>query len=620
MQRTLLVLALLAVCAAAAPLGDLAVLDASSAFATTRRLVARPQLAECSTDNGLAHMTFALRLQNKAALHDRLMSVSSPENAEYGKHMTVDEIASIGGITRENERALASQLAAFGAKTFALSQTRTFAYACLPISAAQVLLERQAEALPVGMRHLIHTIVQTRSTMLMEIEPIRLTEAAPAAAEHWKYSRFGGVEAGALGDPNAQKTAYQIPLTQVATNTSLVQMVWGTGTFGYTPADLAQFYSTYNVPNTVNNLHTYGMQGTVNGDNFIEGTLDCTYISGMGVGVQTLIANTDNDSSTEWGPGFGPALLNFVSTLSNQSTLPHVLSMSLGSLSWASCDTLCRDAVSNTGGKQFNYDDCIQYMQSQRQVCMYTSQDETDKINDELLVVALRGVTILAATGDGGSHFSFEPFSDLNKIGRALNVVSCSKNFPTFPAASPYLLGVGGTQWSGTGTPTAPIAWTASGGAFSWQFPMPDYQKAAVAHYLSTTQGLPPANSYNASNRAYPDVAALADNVPIVSAGKVMNVGGTSASTPAFAGIISLLNDIRLNKGLPSLGFVNTRLYQVAAQHPGEAFFDVTVGNTACSSSGFCCDNGFPAAVGYDPTTGLGSPLWPGLVRYLTSD
>lgn len=44
---------------------------------------------------------------------------------------------------------------------------------------------------------------------------------------------------------------------------------------------------------------------------------------------------------------------------------------------------------------------------------------------------------------------------------------------------------------------------------------------------------------------------------------------GTSASTPTFAGIISLINDVRLGKGLRSLGFINSKLYQIAKSHPG---------------------------------------------------
>jgi tripeptidyl-peptidase-1 len=91
--------------------------------------------------------------------------------------------------------------------------------------------------------------------------------------------------------------------------------------------------------------------------------------------------------------------------------------------------------------------------------------------------------------------------------------------------------------------------------------------------------------------------------------------GGTSASTPTFAGIVSLINDRRLNKGLPPLGLMNKRVWMVATSHPDEAFLDVTAGNTTCH-----CDNGFFATKGWDPMTGWGTPKWEGMLKYFASD
>jgi hypothetical protein len=64
----------------------------------------------------------------------------------------------------------------------------------------------------------------------------------------------------------------------------------------------------------------------------------------------------------------------------------------------------------------------------------------------------------------------------------------------------------------------------------------------------------------------YPDVAAFMDGVPLCIDGRCSDsiCGGTSASTPTVAGVISLVNDVRLNKGLPPLGFVVPRLWDVA--------------------------------------------------------
>ena len=70
----------------------------------------------------------------------------------------------------------------------------------------------------------------------------------------------------------------------------------------------------------------------------------------------------------------------------------------------------------------------------------------------------------------------------------------------------------------------------------------------------------------------------------------IMVVAGTSASAPVVAGIIAQLNDIRLQKGKSSLGFLNPLLYA----NP-ECFNDVNDGsNNACDGSyGFKAVNGW---------------------------
>ncbi len=57
---------------------------------------------------------------------------------------------------------------------------------------------------------------------------------------------------------------------------------------------------------------------------------------------------------------------------------------------------------------------------------------------------------------------------------------------------------------------------------------------------------------------------------------KVISVGGTSASAPMFAGLISLLNEARLAKNMPPMGCLNTWLYQ----NPS-IFTDITRGHNA---------------------------------------
>ena len=61
---------------------------------------------------------------------------------------------------------------------------------------------------------------------------------------------------------------------------------------------------------------------------------------------------------------------------------------------------------------------------------------------------------------------------------------------------------------------------------------------------------------YNANGRAYPDIAAQGSRFRVIVGGTDYSIGGTSASAPAVAGIIALVNDARLAKKLPPLGFL----------------------------------------------------------------
>ncbi|KAJ7702544.1 hypothetical protein B0H16DRAFT_742329, partial [Mycena metata] len=73
---------------------------------------------------------------------------------------------------------------------------------------------------------------------------------------------------------------------------------------------------------------------------------------------------------------------------------------------------------------------------------------------------------------------------------------------------------------------------------------------------------------------------------------------------PAFASIIALINDCLIAAGKPVLGFLNPFIY--ASQ---SVFTDITVGHnsgTECPAS----TPAFDATTGWDPLTGVGTPLF----------
>lgn len=191
---------------------------------------------------------------------------------------------------------------------------------------------------------------------------------------------------------------------------------------------------------------------------------------------------------------------------------------------------------------------------------------------------------------------------------------------PDFPATCPYLTAVGATTLP-TGANVKKdeeraVTRFPSGGGFSNIYSIPSYQSSAVNTYL--TQHTPPYKAYqttdsqaigpgqyNSAGRGYPDVSAVGDNVVIFNKGAPTLIGGTSASAPVFAALLTRINEERLRAGKTPVGFVNPTLYA----NPG-AFHDITVG-----SNPGCGTDGFAVTQGWDPVTGLGTPNYPALLK-----
>lgn len=102
---------------------------------------------------------------------------------------------------------------------------------------------------------------------------------------------------------------------------------------------------------------------------------------------------------------------------------------------------------------------------------------------------------------------------------------------------------------------------------------------------------------------------------PANSATNFLGIGGTSASAPAFAGIMALVNQQTNSRQ----GNANYVFYKLAANQPG-VFNDVTTGTiampcltgsinctTAVTSDQYGILSGYSAGTGYDLATGLGS-------------
>jgi kumamolisin len=188
---------------------------------------------------------------------------------------------------------------------------------------------------------------------------------------------------------------------------------------------------------------------------------------------------------------------------------------------------------------------------------------------------AALGVTITAAAGDDGSS----------------DGVNDGKNHVDFPASSPHVLACGGTRLAASDSAiSSETVWNdpgggATGGGFSTVFPRPSWQ-ANISGPLN--------------GRGVPDVAGDADpetGYNIRVDGQNMTIGGTSAVAPLWAGLIAVANQ---QNGKPA-GFIQPAIY--AAKNK-TAFRDIVDGN----------NGNLRAGPGWDPCTGLGSPIVPSVI------
>ena len=213
--------------------------------------------------------------------------------------------------------------------------------------------------------------------------------------------------------------------------------------------------------------------------------------------------------------------------------------------------------------------------------------------NTQLIRLASEGITVFASAGDQGAYTDY------------ITPAAVSD-----PASQPYVTSVGGTALYTfpNGSYLGETTWNefgldgdAGGGGVSAVWNIPDYQTLID----------PTLNGGSATMRNVPDVALVAAvltgvDVYSTAAGGWSDFGGTSVSSPLWAGYTARVNQTRWAAGLHSLGFANPAIYGIGSSFL--SFFDFhdvidgTNGNMALFGT-----PGFAAGFGYDDVTGFGS-------------
>lgn len=269
-----------------------------------------------------------------------------------------------------------------------------------------------------------------------------------------------------------------------------------------------------------------------------------------------------------------------------------------------------------------------------------------------------QGQTVVAASGDSGSSACYVSPTTTTPPLATQEELSVS-----YPASSQYATGVGGTEitsaddvstnstyWEGQNTSADEItslvayipevAWnddaaavaggstslSATGGGVSTLYTTkPSWQTGVPGIPSDSKRDVPDVSFYaspdlpgylfctsDTSDWAPAQTASCGAGFRASSSDTSLTVaGGTSFSTPIFAGMVAILNQ---DKGyVGGQGLLNTELYKAAAANYATAFNDVTTGNNECPSSlgaSYCSSassGSYATSTGYDLVTGLGS-------------
>lgn len=509
-----------------------------------------------STDP-LIELSFAIKQQNTSTLFALHAAVSDPRSDQYGEHLSQEEVLILLSPTEESVDTVKRFVAEFGSQAECATPNCDFVSCVVNISTANAMLGAQY-------KEYVH---DSAGVTLHATDQYSLPAEIAAHVDFVSpTTRLPTIRTIETEEPNSA-TRHLLGGGGGGNTPASLRTLYSIGTVegtGATKQAATGFLGQYFKPTDLQQFYTKyykaatGRTIAVKGDKMgssagVEASLDVDYISSVGGNVTTEFWSFEGHALDN--PQNEPFLkwIQLVSSTSD-ADVPHVFSTSYG-----------EDESS-------------------------VSADYAGRINVEFAKAGVRGISLMFASGDDGVG------SDCKD----------GKFDSKWPAASPFVTAVGGTAPHQGSTGSETTAGLSSGG-FSYRYAQPSWQQDAVKAYLSGS-AIPPSSKFNSTGRAFPDVSAQAVGFVVVNNGMTLpGVSGTSAACPTFSAVIGLLNDLRVSSGKKTLGFLNPWIYQSMS-----TFNDITTGsNPGCSTEGF------PAAKGWDPATGVGTPNYAEMVKAL---
>jgi len=509
---------------------------------------------ENADTTGRMHVLVGLRRSNLEHLQTLFDESSTPGSKGFLKHASWKEMGDMVRPSDEAMGAVIGMLASNGATDIHVAAHGDYIKASVPMRDMEILTSSHFQ-----------TYVQ-KSTGLRLFRLADGVKLPAAVAKHVDTFTglhgfpldhtvsVGNASAGVgLVTPTVINKAYGIDQRTVTkSGHSNIQAIGQFQGQYVSPSDLSKFCKQYDAKADCKITKFIGENNGANPGT--ESMLDVEYITGIAQGVTTWVYSYPSLN-------FCGDLLTWANDVASESAHPNVVSLSYGSQKIDFCDS-----------------------------------KTMSRLSEDVQKLGAMGITVVIASGDDGSG------------GMSRQGYNNGKLSPSFPASIPYALAVGSTLFdSGLSGEEQATARFGSGGGFSYDYPVPSYQSSAVKAYLATNPKTG-TKTYAKNGRGSPDVASLGDDFPVVTGrGQTIVIGGTSASTPSWAAIITLLNEecLSASSGKKTLGFVNPLFYQNA-----DAFTDITQGSNAIGEN---AESGWKCTKGWDAATGLGTPNFPKL-------
>jgi subtilase family serine protease len=567
-------------------------LSLGSSLTVTQNLL--PGLAN-ATDLGPADgaqkmsLVVSLKRPNVAGEQALLDALHKPGNAQFGKFLTASQFAAQFGVPAAQSAQIATWLASAGLTVAGVSAARDVYLVSGDVAHVDALLKTATHRFQTADTSFIANTAAPVVPLSLGVFNIvglnTLQRYSLPARTPAQDTCINGTCTG-LTTPQDLWTVYEQPAAFQGAGQKIA--IFGEGQSDDIIADLRTFETVNGLPQIpVSVVHPAGATDFSDDSGAEEWNIDTQASTGMAPAADELRLYFGSDLTDATVTGI-------MQTWTDDATGPLQASASFGE-----CETI--PVVSPIAGMPL----LNPALPAGQGLGNNVDASETEILRQ----AAVEGKTLFASTGDTGSSC---PVVFAAVIGAGNGVVNQGAPLTNSPASLPFVVGVGGTvlYTDSTGHRAREYGWAFSGGGSTLFTPAPSYQAGTAGLTL------PCANDPTVICRGISDVAAqsgdvLTNGYAIISKGAPTSGGGTSLSSPLWAGMWTRIQGASTDPS--GNGFANFALYRVGNSSTyARDFFDVSSTDTA---TGLPASNGAYATLpGWDYVTGFGAPRVSGLI------